>query len=217
MGRKKERQQAVIDHYVNRMDDEGYVAAVTGLSRLYEPLRSDSGALAEWQALSQRIADEFDQGLNTVCEDAGRIAIEARHGESREARFFSAEVIGVERFVTGDRCESKLDNEGWNGEPYATPEEAKAAALRELALAPDPEITENSEWVRYHRATIAAIETDEDGDVIDIEELDWSETNLKDEQKRAFEEAFSFAYDWNNYRLEEDTGFPPPPPTRLKW
>lgn len=217
MGRKRERQQAVIDHYVNRMDDEGYVAAVTELSKLYEPLRTDAEALAEWQALSQRIADGFDQGLNTVCEDAGRIAIEARHGGSREARFFSAEVIGVERFVTGDRWESKLDNEGWNGEPYATPEEAKAAALRELARAPDPEITEDARWVRYHRATIAAIETDEDGDVIDIEELDWSETNLKDEQKRAFERAFSFAYDWNNYRLEEDTGFPPAPPTRLAW
>lgn len=217
MGRKKKRQQAVIDHHVNRMGVEGYVAAVTGLSRLYEPMRSDAGALAEWQALSQRIADEYDQGLNTVCEDAGRIAIEARDGGSREIRFFSAEVIGVERFVTGDRVECKYDNEGWNGEPYATPEEAKAAALRELGEAQAPEITEDARWVRYHRATVIANDTDEYGEVVETEELDWSANDLTEEQKRAFEEAFSFAYDWNNYDLEEDTGFPPAPPTRLKW
>lgn len=72
--------QEVIYNYEHRFDNDEYGRAIDELAKIHDLANRDVEILKAWEVATELIAEHFNQGVFTVCEDAGRQAREDRKG-----------------------------------------------------------------------------------------------------------------------------------------
>ena len=126
--------QRITDKFNGRWDVPGYRREIEDLASLWEAARIDEDERETFSSESERIAEEYDQGLGTVVADAARMSMQQRKGRRRAARTalgFTSPYSDQERqaiSVIADAAKEKLRN---NLEPDA-PYESESWAYRRL-------------------------------------------------------------------------------------
>ena len=126
--------QRIIDKFNGRWDVPGYRREIEDLASLWEAARIDEDERETFSSESERIAEEYDQGLGTVVAEAARMSMQQRKGRRRAARTalgFTSPYSDQERqaiSVIADAAKEKLRN---NLEPDA-PYESESWAYRRL-------------------------------------------------------------------------------------
>ena len=126
--------QRITDKFNGRWDVPGYRREIEDLASLWEAARIDEDERETFSSESERIAEEYDQGLGTVVADAARMSMQQRKGRRRAARTAlgcTSPYSDQERqaiSVIADAAREKLRN---NLEPDA-PYESESWAYRRL-------------------------------------------------------------------------------------
>lgn len=126
--------QRITDKFNGRWDVPGYRREIEDLASLWEAASIYDDERETFYSESERIAEEYDQGLFTVVADAARMSMQQRKGRRRAARTalgFTSPYSDQERqaiSVIADAAKEKLRN---NLEPDA-PYESESWAYRRL-------------------------------------------------------------------------------------
>lgn len=126
--------QRITDKFNGRWDVPGYRREIEDLASLWEAARIDEDEMETFYSESERVSEEYDQGLGTVVADAARMSMQQRKGRRRAARTalgFTSPYSDQERqaiSVIADAAKEKLRN---NLEPDA-PYESESWAYRRL-------------------------------------------------------------------------------------
>lgn len=126
--------QRITDKFNGRWDVPGYRREIEDLASLWEAASIYDDERETFYSESERIAEEYDQGLFTVVADAARMSMQQRKGRRRAARTalgFTSPYSDQERqaiSVIADAAKEKLRN---NLEPDA-PYESEGWAYRRL-------------------------------------------------------------------------------------
>lgn len=78
--------QRITDKFNGRWDVSGYLREIEDLASLWEAARIDEDEMETFYSESERVSEEYDQGLGTVVADAARMSMQQRKGRRRAAR-----------------------------------------------------------------------------------------------------------------------------------
>lgn len=151
--------QRITDKFNGRWDVPGYRREIEDLASLWEAVRIDEDERETFYSESERIAEEYHQGLGTVVADAARMSMQQRKGRRRAARTASGSpspYSDQERQAIGVIAEAAKEKLRKNLEPDA-PYESEGWAYRrleqELVRLQNVEITalavESAAWTSY--------------------------------------------------------------------
>lgn len=141
--------QRITDKFNGRWDVPGYRREIEDLASLWEAARIDENERETFYSESERVSEEYDQGLGTVVADAARMSMQQRKGRRRAARTalgFTSVFSDEERQAIGVIAEAAKERIRRNLEPDA-PYESEGWAYRRL----------QQEVVRLPRVEIAAL------------------------------------------------------------
>ena len=139
--------QRITDKFNGRWDVPGYRREIEDLASLWEAARIDEDERETFSSESERIAEEYDQGLGTVVADAARMSMQQRKGRRRAARTalgFTSPYSDQERqaiSVIADAAKEKLRNNLEPDAPYESESWAYRRLEQELLMLQDVEIT----------------------------------------------------------------------------
>ena len=138
--------QRITDKFNGRWDVPGYRREIEDLASLWEASRIDEDERETFSSESERIAEEYDQGLGTVVADAARMSMQQRKGRRRAARTalgFTSPYSDKERqaiSVIADAAKEKLRNNLEPDAPYESESWAYRRLEQELLMLQDVEI-----------------------------------------------------------------------------
>lgn len=139
--------QRITDKFNGRWDVPGYRREIEDLASLWEAARIYDDERDTFYSESERIAEEYDQGLGTVVADAARMSMQQRKGGRRAARTalgFTSPYSDQERqaiSVIADAAKEKLRNNLEPDAPYESESWAYRRLEQELLMLQDVEIT----------------------------------------------------------------------------
>ena len=138
--------QRITDKFNGRWDVPGYRREIEDLASLWEAARIDEDERETFSSESERIAEEYDQGLGTVVADAARMSMQQRKGRRRAVRTslgFTSPYSDQERqaiSVIADAAKEKLRNNLEPDAPYESESWAYRRLEQELLMLQDVEI-----------------------------------------------------------------------------
>lgn len=138
--------QRITDKFNDRWDVPGYRREIEDLASLWEADRIYDDERETFYSESERIAEEYDQGLGTVVADAARMSMQQRKGRRRAARTalgFTSPYSDQERqaiSVIADAAKEKLRNNLEPDAPYESESWAYRRLEQELLMLQDVEI-----------------------------------------------------------------------------
>lgn len=138
--------QRITDKFNDRWDVPGYRREIEDLASLWEAARIYDDERETFYSESERIAEEYDQGLGTVVADAARMSMQQRKGRRRAARTalgFTSPYSDQERqaiSVIADAAKEKLRNNLEPDAPYESESWAYRRLEQELLMLQDVEI-----------------------------------------------------------------------------
>lgn len=126
--------QRITDKFNGRWDVPGYRREIEDLASLWEAARIDEDEMETFYSESERVSEEYDQGLGTVVADAARMSMQQRKGRRRAARTalgFTSPYSDQERQAISVIAEAAKEKLRKNLEPDA-PYESESWAYRRL-------------------------------------------------------------------------------------
>lgn len=126
--------QRITDKFNGRWDVPGYRREIQDLASLWEAARIDEDERETFYSESERVSEEYDQGLGTVVADAARMSMQQRKGRRRAARTalgFTSPYSDQERQAISVIAEAAKEKLRKNLEPDA-PYESESWAYRRL-------------------------------------------------------------------------------------
>lgn len=126
--------QRITDKFNGRWDVPGYRREIEDLASLWEAARIDEDEMETFYSESERVSEEYDQGLGTVVADAERMSMQQRKGRRRAARTalgFTSPYSDQERQAISVIAEAAKEKLRKNLEPDA-PYESESWAYRRL-------------------------------------------------------------------------------------
>lgn len=139
--------QYITDKYNGRWDVPGYRRKIEDLASLWDAVRIDEDEREAFYSESERVSEEYNQGLGTVVADAARMSLQQREGRRRTTRTaFTSIFSDEEREAIRVIAEAAKERIRRNLEPDA-PYETEGWAYRRL----------EQEVVRLPKVEIAAL------------------------------------------------------------
>lgn len=126
--------QRITDKFNGRWDVSGYLREIEDLASLWEAARIDEDEMETFYSESERVSEEYDQGLGTVVADAARMSMQQRKGRRHAARTalgFTSPYSDQERQAISVIAEAAKEKLRKNLEPDA-PYESESWAYRRL-------------------------------------------------------------------------------------